>query len=341
MAKVVDLSKFTERGPLTDSAGSGIIRGMKFITYGIVLSVAGVTTWVESEQGYALDTPTCAPYGSISGVFAANRDSAIAAVAKLGTKSTGILFHFRNGNTSIMLRRGAAANQIVLTENNSSSALITFNDIANGDTEYHLYVVNILQGRVDLYVDGVLAGTTTTTPRASDLVNWQFGGRHGGVISGEAICGGPIDDLRVYASALSTEQMSALGNSLGVKYVSEFAILPIPKQMCLPGIAPEPGFTVTNYDSGAYWTFAEGGVASGATPFDVAYSFNDGVGTVTVTGKTGGGYEGVTLTKDYLFTDEFLVNGGFESGSLGPSWTGTATVGNSFVPESRLSASSV
>ena len=95
------------------------------------------------------------------------------------------------------------------------------------------------------------------------------------------------------------------------------AILPIPKQMCLPGIAPEPGFTVTNYDSGAYWTFAEGGVASGATPFDVAYSFNDGVGTVTVTGKAGEGYEGVTLTKDYLFTDEFLVNGGFETGKIG------------------------
>ena len=291
------------------------------------LSMAGgVTTWVESEQGYALDTPTCAPYGSISGVFAANRDSAIAAVAKLGTKSTGILFHFRNGNTSIMLRRGAAANQIVLTENNSSSALITVNDIANGDTEYHLYVVNILQGRVDLYVDGVLAGTTTTTPRASDLVNWQFGGRHGGVISGEALCGGPIDDLRVYPDVLTTDQMVALGNSLGVKYVSEFAILPIPKQMCLPGIAPEPGFTVTNYDSGAYWTFAEGGVAPSATPFDIAYSLADGVGTVTVTGKAGEGYEGVTLTKDYLFTDEFLVNGGFESGTMLPGWVGSDSV---------------
>ncbi len=286
----------------------------------------GVTTYVESEQGYALDTTTCAPYGSISGVFAANRDSAIAAVAKLGTKSTGILFHFKNsnGNTSIMLRRGAAANQIVLTENNSSSALITVNDIANGDTEYHLYVVNILQGRVDLYVDGALAGTTTTTPRASDLVNWQFGGRHGGVISGEALCGGPIDDLRVYASALSTDQMMALGESLGI--FSELKILPIPDQLCLPGIRPEPGFTITNRQTGASWVFAEGGVASGATPFDVAYSFNDGVGTVTVTGKTGGGYEGVTLTKDYLFTDEFLVNGGFESGTMLPGWVGSDSV---------------
>ncbi|MBO4708943.1 MAG: hypothetical protein J5727_04105, partial [Kiritimatiellae bacterium] len=107
------------------------------------------------------------------------------------------------------------------------------------------------------------------------------------------------------------------------------AILQIPTQHVLPGIYPEAGFTVTNYETGASWVFAEGGVASGATPFDVAYSFADGVGTVTVTGKAGGDYEGMTLTKDYLFTDEFLVNGGFESGALGPGWTGTLSVGDS------------
>ena len=104
------------------------------------------------------------------------------------------------------------------------------------------------------------------------------------------------------------------------------AILPIPKQMCLAGVTPEPGFTVTNYETGASWTFAEGGVSPSATPFDVAYSLADGVGTVTVTGKTGGGYEGVTLTKDYLFTDEFLVNGGFESGTMLPGWVGSDSV---------------
>ena len=107
------------------------------------------------------------------------------------------------------------------------------------------------------------------------------------------------------------------------------AILPIPKQMCLAGVTPEPGFTVTNYETGASWTFAEGGVAPGATPFDVAYGFANGIGTVTVTGKAGGDYEDVTLTKYYLYTDEFLVNGGFETGTLGPGWTGTLSVGDS------------
>ena len=111
-------------------------------------------------------------------------------------------------------------------------------------------------------------------------------------------------------------------------YFGELAILPIPKQICLPGAMPEPSFTVTNYETGASWVFAEGGVASGTTPFDVAYSFNEGVGTVTVTGKTGGEYDGETLTRSYFFTDDFLVNGGFESGTLVPGWTGTATIGN-------------
>ena len=103
------------------------------------------------------------------------------------------------------------------------------------------------------------------------------------------------------------------------------SILPIPDQLCLPGTDPEPGFTVTNRDTGAYWVFADGGIASGATPFDVAYSFNDGVGTVTVTGKTGGEYEGETVRRRFAITDELLVNGGFESGAWAPGWTASGS----------------
>ena len=102
-----------------------------------------------------------------------------------------------------------------------------------------------------------------------------------------------------------------------------YAILPIPTQHVLSGAHPEPGFTVTNFETGACWVYAEGGVASGATPFDVAYSFANGYGTVTATGKVGGECEGEELTRDYLVTDEFLLNGGFESGTLQPGWTGS------------------
>ena len=289
----------------------------------------GTATWSQTPRGYAIDTSKYVPYATYSGVFTANHVSSIAVVATLSEKSTAIMVHFKYSGTELLLRRGTTPGSLVLTRDSSVSPVITVEGIEDGDTEYHLYVVNIKSNGTDLYVDGELKGTTSSTPYAASFNNGQLGSRHGGAKSGESKFGGLIDDFRVYPDVLTTDQMVALGNSLGVKYVPEFAILPIPKQMCLPGIRPEPGFTITNRQTGASWVFAEGGVASGATPFDVAYSFNDGVGTVTVTGKTGGGYEGVTLTKDYLFTDEFLVNGGFESGSLGPGWTGTATVGNS------------
>ena len=262
------------------------------------------------------------PYGTLANVFAANRDSAIAVAATLGTRSTGILVSFRNssnGSTYLVLRRGNTDNQIVLTENTSTTPLITVNNVDNADTDYHLYVMNILSSGVDLYVDGEFAGTTATTPRASSFACWQIGSRHGGATTGEAKYSGLIDDIRVYASALNTDQMTALGQSLGI--ISPIKILPIPEQVCTIVDTPKPGFTVTNVETGAFWDFGEGGVASGETPFDVAYSFTNGYGTVTVTGKAEGEYEGEMVKRNYKLNNELLVNGGFESGDWAPGWT--------------------
>ena len=283
----------------------------------------GTPTYVPSVDGYALDARVYTPWGdNVSNVITANRDSSIAVVAALGTTSCGILVCFRNSsnNAGIILRRGTTANQVVLTQGNSTTALITVNDIENADTEYHLYVMNILSSGVELYVDGELVGTTTSTPRANAMNSMQIGSRHGNVISPEAIYGGGlIDDLRVYASALDTEQMKALGESIGV--ISPLSILQIPVQFCLRGETPEPGFTVTNTETGASWDYGEGGVASGQTPFDVAYSFTNGYGTVTLTGKAGSEYEGETVKCNYKLTHDLLVNGDFESGAWAPGWT--------------------
>ena len=292
----------------------------------VTMNNEGTPTYVPSADGYALDAGVYVPYGTLSNVFAANRDSSIAVAATLGTRSTGILVSFRNasnGSVFLVLRRGNTANQVVLTENNSSTPLITVNGIENADTEYHLYVMNILSSGVDLYVDGKYAGTTTTTPRANAFAAWQIGSRHGGVISGEAKYSGLIDDIRVYASALTTDQMKALGKSLGI--ISLLAILPIPDQFCMRIETPEPGFTVTNKENGAYWVYGEVGVASGPPPFDVAYSFTNGYGTVTLTGKAGSEYEGETVKSNYKLTHELLVNGDFESGDWAPGWTASGT----------------
>ncbi len=283
----------------------------------------GTPTYVPSVDGYALNASAYTPWGdNVSNVITANRDSSIAVVAALGTTSCGILVCFRNSsnNAGIILRRGTTANQVVLTQGNSTTALITVNDIENADTEYHLYVMNILSSGVELYVDGEHVGTTTSTPRANAMNSMQIGSRHGNVISPEAIYGGGlIDDLRVYASALDTEQMKALGESIGV--ISPLSILQIPVQFCLRGETPEPGFTVTNTETGASWDYGEGGVASGQTPFDVAYSFTNGYGTVTLTGKAGSEYEGKTVKRNYKLTHDLIVNGDFESGAWAPGWT--------------------
>ncbi|MBQ3314764.1 MAG: hypothetical protein IJG70_02235 [Kiritimatiellae bacterium] len=109
-------------------------------------------------------------------------------------------------------------------------------------------------------------------------------------------------------------------------YYDDFAfgnlsILPIPTQLCLAGAEPEPGFTVSNTVTGAFWVFAEGGVAPEGCPFEASYSFDNGVGTVTATGKVGSEYEGESVKRSYNLTQELLVNGGFESGNWAPGWT--------------------
>ncbi|MBO4709613.1 MAG: hypothetical protein J5727_07540 [Kiritimatiellae bacterium] len=135
---------------------------------------------------------------------------------------------------------------------------------------------------------------------------------------------------------------SGYGGSFGYEERLEgpLKILPIPTQRVLAGTNPEPGFTVTNVETGAFWTFAEGGVPSGQTPFNVAYSFAGGIGTVTVTGKVGGEYEGESAAGKYIVTDELLANGGFEAGAFAPGWTGSDSTwafaidtGNAHKPE--------
>ena len=281
----------------------------------------GTATWPMTPRGYAIDTSKYVPYATYSGVFTANHASSIAVVATLSEKSTAIMVHFKYSTTELLLRRGTTPGSLVLTRDSSTTPVITVNNIEDGDTEYHLYVVNIKSDGTDLYVDGELKGTTSSTPYAAPFNNGQLGSRHGGAKSGESKFGGLIDDFRVYPDVLTTDQMVALGKSLGVNYVSGFSILPIPAQLCLPDTLPEPGFTLTNIQSGASWIFAEGGVAPAGCPFEVSYGRVGDVGAVTVTGKAGEGYEGVTVIRNYAVSGELLVNGGFESGNWAPGWT--------------------
>ena len=115
------------------------------------------------------------------------------------------------------------------------------------------------------------------------------------------------------------------------QWLEPMFILPIQGILCPSDAVPEPGFTFTNVLTDTVWTFAEGGVAPSGCPFEASYSRAGDVGTVTMTGKAGEGYEGVTISRSYDLTDELLVNGGFESGAWAPGWTASGY--NAFVAE--------
>jgi hypothetical protein len=180
------------------------------------LTPEGTATYAVSTNGYAIDTSKFTPYGSLSNVFTANHDKSIAVLATLGSNSTGIMIHFKSGSTELILRRGTTAGSVVLTQNGSTSPLFSVQNADASDSAYHLYVVNILQDHVDLYVDAKLKGTTATTPWSVAFANWQLGGHYGGVKDGEKKNGGLIDDIRAYSSALTVTQMRKLSASLNM-----------------------------------------------------------------------------------------------------------------------------
>ena len=77
---------------------------------------------------------------------------------------------------------------------------------------------------------------------------------------------------------------------------TDYAIVPIPDQLSLFGEIPAPGFVVTNFIDNTRWTFGPGGTTTNETPFNVAYSYGDGYGTVTASGKPGSELEGRSLS---------------------------------------------
>ncbi|MBR2939618.1 MAG: hypothetical protein IKC15_07165 [Kiritimatiellae bacterium] len=77
-------------------------------------------------------------------------------------------------------------------------------------------------------------------------------------------------------------------------------VLKIQPQFSQFGELPAPGFVVTNHQDNTSWTFGPGGISDVETPLDVAYSYEDGKGTVTVTGKPGSSLEGETNSCSFI-----------------------------------------
>ena len=76
-------------------------------------------------------------------------------------------------------------------------------------------------------------------------------------------------------------------------------VLKIQPQFSQFGELPAPGFVVTNHQDNTSWTFGPGGTSDVETPLDVAYRYEDGKGTVTVTGKVGSSLEGESSSASF------------------------------------------
>ena len=177
-------------------------------------SPEGILKFAASLNGRAIDTASFTPYGNLTSVTAAGSPFTVSVLATLGTNANGICYCLRDTSGSLILRRGAAADTVVMTLSNSTAAVISASGISSAATEYHHYAVVATGAGTTLYVDGVVKGTSAATATTYTKANYQFGSRHGGCLGGEVKNGGKVDDFRVYGAALTPTQVQLLSTAV-------------------------------------------------------------------------------------------------------------------------------
>lgn len=175
-----------------------------------------------ANGGYALDTSSFTPYTSSSGSFStAGEPITVSAVMTLGTNTNGITLNVRSAAGDLIIRRGADTGSLVIgfgSQGAVSTAVLNAT-FADGDAAWHLVSVVAGSTGTGLYVDGVLVGSTTDTTLWSPtgvLSDMQFGSHFGGLKTGDVNHGGCIDDLRIHAAALTTDQMKSIAAEHGI-----------------------------------------------------------------------------------------------------------------------------
>jgi hypothetical protein len=188
----------------------------------ITFTSEGTTAYAAGAMdGRAINTASFTPYSGEGSFSAAGQEVTVSAVMTLGTNPNGITLNVRSTAGDLIVRRGADAGSLVVGFGPQKAVSSLFLDatFADGDAAYHL--VSIVAGSTgtELYVDGVLADSTTETTLWSAsgyLSQMQFGSHLNGARDGEAKFGGNIDDLRIHSAALTTSQMSAIAAEYGL-----------------------------------------------------------------------------------------------------------------------------
>ena len=188
----------------------------------ITFTSEGTTAYATGAMdGRAINTASFTPYSGEGTFSTAGGALTVSAVMTLGTNPNGITLNVRSSSGDLIIRRGADAGSLVVGFGPQKAASTQFLNatFADGDAAYHLVSIVAGPSGTGLYVDGVLADSTSETTLWSAsgyLSQMQFGSHLNGAKDGEAKYGGNIDDLRIHAAALTTSQMSAIAAEYGL-----------------------------------------------------------------------------------------------------------------------------
>ena len=184
-------------------------KSISFTDEGTQTYQAGVT------NGWAIDTSKYTPYSKAGTYSTAGYPITVSLVMTLGSNPNGITLNVRTTAGDLIIRRGATAGSLVVAfggQQQDSSHFLNAT-LSGGDSAYHLVSVVGSSEGTKLYVDGVLADSSTAfTPWSASgkVEQMQFGSHLNAIKAGEARLGGCIDDLRIHEAALTAAQIKAI-----------------------------------------------------------------------------------------------------------------------------------
>ena len=174
-------------------------------------------------NGWAVNTASFTPYSGVGTFSTAGGSFTVSLVMTLGSTANGITWNLRNetGSKDLIVRRGTTSGSLLVGVGPQAQASTDFLEatFADGDAAWHLVSVVVEPTALSLYVDGILADSTTaftlgsTSGYASQM---QFGSHLNGAKTPEARGGGLVDDFRIHDAALTPAQMKAIAVEYGL-----------------------------------------------------------------------------------------------------------------------------
>ncbi len=211
--------KKTDAGYVMESATTNLRYGYAFndnldkeTAATATLSIDGAPhTYTDGVRTRALQFTDGKNYGTNFG-YGNSRDWTIVGVVKAPTAANKCIFSLggQKGTDGLIGLRTATTSTIAVFTKDGTD-LITSGEITAQSQLYHIYAIkyNGETGKIALSIDGGAYGTEVSfTPGSGG--QFQFGGIHGGAISGKAenATSGGIDEFRFYEGRLSVEQIN-------------------------------------------------------------------------------------------------------------------------------------